>query len=286
MFQFVPSRGGQRNLSQSISRWCCFNSCPHAEGNATIIAPIAAPGWFQFVPSRGGQHLALLSVPCLKLFQFVPSRGGQPLESNAEFRQALVSIRALTRRATFSARRKRLSPRFQFVPSRGGQHKQVSVLPILDWFQFVPSRGGQHQRESDSNSDTACFNSCPHAEGNKLGNGTIRHWNQFQFVPSRGGQPLLICGFSGNRVFQFVPSRGGQPRPIKNGSLMICFNSCPHAEGNHVTVSRTTKVTGFNSCPHAEGNAEVHAIYHFPQCFNSCPHAEGNQVKLNYLPAL
>ena len=57
-----------------------------------------------------------------------------------------VSIRALTRRATYRGRRTTAGCGFQFVPSRGGQ-RGAAVKTASDFeFQFVPSRGGQPRK--------------------------------------------------------------------------------------------------------------------------------------------
>ena len=122
---------------------CCFNSCPHAEGNA--IACELKPEYFGFnsCPHAEGNQQDYKAVSEEKVFQFVPSRGGQPA-LNPQQQQIIL---------------------FQFVPSRGGQHSagagggyaagfnscphaegnwRLSRLSsIYGRFQFVPSRGGQ-----------------------------------------------------------------------------------------------------------------------------------------------
>ena len=52
----------------------------------------------------------------------------------------------------------------------------------------MPSRGGQLKSLGGYFHEVACFNSCPHAEGNSSSKGSLKTWKKFQFVPSRGGQ--------------------------------------------------------------------------------------------------
>ena len=56
MFQFVPSRGGQREQIATLKADKSFNSCPRAEGNIRLYRVPYIATLFQFVPSRGGQQ--------------------------------------------------------------------------------------------------------------------------------------------------------------------------------------------------------------------------------------
>ena len=101
VFQFVPSRGGQpsRQVSRRWSGW--FQFVPSRGGQPEILELWELNMQFQFVPSRGGQPAIGAVGGAAVKFQFVPSRGGQQLQNDALVRRKRVSIRALTRRATF-----------------------------------------------------------------------------------------------------------------------------------------------------------------------------------------
>ena len=80
-FQFVPSRGGQQSSSPGA----------------------ATSPWFQFVPSRGGQHDIRMEVYNRSSFNSCPHAEGNVIFKRSA-RAKIVSIRALTRRATYVSR--------------------------------------------------------------------------------------------------------------------------------------------------------------------------------------
>ena len=125
-FQFVPSRGGQHchfkllYRAQPVSiRALTRRATPPPQAPRLLLFA------FQFVPSRGGQQSSSPGAATSPWFQFVPSRGGQHdirmevynrssfnscphAEGNVIFKRSarakIVSIRALTRRATYVSR--------------------------------------------------------------------------------------------------------------------------------------------------------------------------------------
>ena len=130
MNDYVPvsiralTRRATGRLLKDTERLSCFNSCPHAEGNverskadffrnvsiraltrrATRCSCGALFGiLFQFVPSRGGQPRKIVKEESSMGFNSCPHAEGNLLPvAGAE--EDGVSIRALTRRATYCRR--------------------------------------------------------------------------------------------------------------------------------------------------------------------------------------
>ena len=78
----------------------CFNPRPHAEGDKRQNRSESGFAVFQSTPSRGGRPGASIIFCTSRLFQSTPSRGGRPEGDGYEKPCVLVSIHALTRRAT------------------------------------------------------------------------------------------------------------------------------------------------------------------------------------------
>ena len=130
-------------------------------------------------------------------------------------RKRLVSIHALTRRATINSLPHGKLQWFQSTPSRGGRQQKILRTQHLFTFQSTPSRGGR----------LVC--SC--------------HWvihGLFQSTPSRGGRHTLHSIYHVTSTFQSTPSRGGRPCRRTLRWSAVGFNPRPHAEGDSLVVNR------------------------------------------------
>ena len=76
-------------------------------------------------------------------FQSTPSRGGRRVMLYSSTPKLLVSIHALTRRATIAQRFFKTLQMFQSTPSRGGRQILMHIINYLYMFQSTPSRGGR-----------------------------------------------------------------------------------------------------------------------------------------------
>ena len=230
MFQFVPSRGGQRVAEVEDMHHADVSIRALARRATSYVSPfVIGMALFQFVPSRGGQRQQVDDCHTNMSFNSCPRAEGNLVlaSSTLSFKcfnscpraegnswkifpchTACVSIRALARRATSGIRNFTGDGMFQFVPSRGGQHLPLAHNKVHFRFQFVPSRGGQQN-----------ISFCVNAE------------NEFQFVPSRGGQQEDVCIEEMSELFQFVPSRGGQPSSFLFPSKMAKFQFVPSRGG-------------------------------------------------------
>ena len=122
-FQSTPSHGGRHRRTIFIIFACRFQSTPSHGGRRYTDAPAREVMEFQSTPSHGGRlffqcvctfflcfnprpHmegdlLFAVSLRCYTLFQSTPSHGGRQRLPTLKSLNLLVSIHALTWRATF-----------------------------------------------------------------------------------------------------------------------------------------------------------------------------------------
>ena len=145
VFQSTPSRGGRRADHRGRHKGSQFQSTPSRGGRPKVLLQQAYDKVFQSTPSRGGR-LETHKVPsCIVSFNPRPHAEGDKAERD-RLKKVLVSIHALTRRATFQILALYATTAFQSTPSRGGRLTFQAAHPLLTLFQSTPSRGGRPQR--------------------------------------------------------------------------------------------------------------------------------------------
>ncbi len=163
-FQFVPSRGGQRNFSRS----------------STITSK------FQFVPSRGGQRLAVRSLCRAKQVSIRALARRATIVAVAFCLGFGVSIRALARRATQIILYLISS---QVVSIRALARRATFAKKYLKKIKKVSIRALARRATCwNGNSDYyGSFNSCPRAEGNDEAHGYCGNQKGFNSCPRAEG---------------------------------------------------------------------------------------------------
>ena len=127
---------------------------------------------FQSTPSRGGRHFRALRLARTLLVSIHALTRRATWQQSYDPTNAIVSIHALTRRATHIHLQIQTSWKFQSTPSRGGRPSTCSRSKAAAKFQSTPSRGGRHRDEGYQHS---------------------KEW--FQSTPSRGGRHSHIRMF-------------------------------------------------------------------------------------------
>ena len=121
LFQSTPSRGGRHIPMYGGPSTFEFQSTPSRGGRH--IPMYGGPSTFEFqsTPSRGGRQAVGNDAFFQFLFQSTPSRGGRPASVPLKLFGLIVSIHALTRRATGGLQHNRGQPeRFNPRPHAEG----------------------------------------------------------------------------------------------------------------------------------------------------------------------
>ena len=165
----MPPRGGQRAHADVESFFREFQYMPPRGGQPVMPSGSSNSPSFQYMPPRGGQHGNYFLQSFHHGFQYMPPRGGQHVRILFFSRKCRVSIHAPTRGATPSG----------------------SSNPSNQGFQYMPPRGGQPPRRP-ARCTPRCFNTCPHAGGNRTRHDAQRfpRWVSIH-APTRGATELV-----------------------------------------------------------------------------------------------
>ncbi len=144
----------------------------------------------------------------------------------------IISIHALTRRATFEREKRKCTLIFQSTPSRGGRHGSLSQSSKSRIFQSTPSRGGrQVQFPSPRRVGAISIHALTRrATGN----------------PECAGKTCAIS-------IHALTRRATSAIPIPTAGRRD-FNPRPHEEGDRKSRMCRQNMRDFNPRPHEEGD--------------------------------
>ena len=212
---------------------------------------------------------------------------------------ALISIHAPPRGATWGAKKYASQDVFQFTPLREGRlQKNIFAEPAFaisihapprgatrknarglssTTFQFTPLREGRPKKISE-NPLTMYFNSRPSARGD-----IIKRLRSGRFPISIHAPPRGATGVSrrkhARKQFQFTPLREGRQRALARLLRRTIFQFTPLREGRrNVSCNRNWKLY-FNSRPSARGDCCFQIGKPGIDNFNSRPSARGDHLR-------
>ena len=170
LFQSTPSHGGRQQTRPTVVFFSLFQSTPSHGGRLTEALNRVSSFTFQSTPSHGGRRLCVLDLNN-RIYSFNPRphMEGDVLLFIYTLLCSVVSIHALTWRATSVVEIQNAETKFQSTPSHGGRLRAEKKSLTQNGFQSTPSHGGRHEARNHQ----------PCAVG-------------FQSTPSHGGRPQTL----------------------------------------------------------------------------------------------
>ncbi len=164
-------------------------------------------------PRAGGDRQYPGAWPFHNVFQSTPPRGGRPGKAKSEFSQAIVSIHAPARGATFlDVAGPGFKPVFQSTPPRGGRLMTVRHLPShVFGFNPRPRAGGDTEVDEQTARKMAVSIHAPARGATGWRVPMIQHQHQVSIhAPARGATKKGVTMTIKSYKFQSTPPRGGR----------------------------------------------------------------------------
>ena len=320
LFQFTPPRKGRRYIVHRNDSGVLFQFTPPRKGRQHIDSKrTRCRNVSIHAPTQGATFvLCRFIVPPIK-FQFTPPRKGRPDSGVLTLRGITVSIHAPTQGATaFGQQQCSADLRFNSRPhARGdtglkikcrsfevsihaptqGATVQNPCQPCRVVFQFTPPRKGRRFSCRDADIQS-CFNSRPHARGDKINVSQLFACISFNSRPHARGDSTTMKKQEAKNVSIHAPTQGAtvsrafvvtvkkfQFTPPRKGRL-LCRLTVGTARKFQFTPPRKGRLSPsqslfcgdkFQFTPPRKGRPSSFSVPPKLFCFNSRPHARGDK---------